>query len=182
MEPKLPWQCHSQEFFNYPTVITKSSIHLAGDGRFSLQEIKNGSIIRTSPIITLNQYIIKKQKGCIKINSYSELEKLKEHLKQIDDIDIEKYLSWFFFGIDNSLFLYTESFHINHSMNNNVNPIIKYNELQEISTTDIDCNTEFFWNYNNFKFPNFYYKWCKDNNLTNVIDIINNINHMTIHE
>ncbi len=178
MELKLPWLYKNSEFFVIKNFIQKSSIKDAGEGRFSNENINDNSLIRLTPVINVHDFTIKNMKGCIEINSYQELNNLKNFFKDnFKDNNIEKYMGWFSFTVGKRLMLYSHSFHINHSDESNVMPVIKeINNIEyvlEMTDKEIKKGQEFFWNYNSFSYPDFYLKWCRDNYIHTVKDIIN---------
>jgi hypothetical protein len=177
----LPWEQKSNTFFTVDTLIKQSTISNAGNGRFANQDIKVGDIIRKDPIISVEDFVDKNQFGCIQIKNYNELDKLKKYFESSNKPDICKYMGWFIFGINNILFVYSNSYFTNHSDNNNkTKNIFKKTYLKpynlSICTTEIKKGEELFWDYNNMgQFPDFYLEWCKHNQVINMLNIVKSL-------
>ena len=165
------------------TIVKKSNIENAGNGRFTLKNIKKNQLIRSLKIISLKEYLKNTESfmenACsIILESYEDLDLLAEYLKEnnIDeDInDIRLKLSWFIFGIDNKLCIHSHSSFYNHSNESNI--LYKFNKkgyFQQLALIDLDENTELYTNYKkNCVFPQFYLDWCKKYNLKDVKDNI----------
>lgn len=169
--------------FEVETEIKKSSIPDAGNGRFILEHVKKGQFIRKLKIINVKEYIdILKQNEnddtnyFIIFTNYDDLDLLVQYFKSfnlLDEDEIKLKISWFIASINDKLYIQSHSSYYNHSNNNNN---IKYNfddnYAYQYANKDIDKNSELFINYNDYNMPEYYLKWCNDNNIQDILSFL----------
>lgn len=167
------------------SIVKKSTIRNAGKGRFTLDKIKKDSVIRRLKLIDLDDYIKMEKENNEKytteaytviFKNTTDLDNLVYYFnssKQDSEEDIKLKITWFSFGLNETLYLDSFSNFYNHSDNNNLYPSFNNKGyLEWIALRDIKENSELFIDYNKWVFPDFFIDWCKKNKLSTVIDNI----------
>jgi SET domain-containing protein len=168
--------------YEIKTIIKKSSIPDAGCGRFSLENVKKGELIRKAKIIHIKDYLNLKYSnesdGCnyfIIFSNYDDINMLFEYFKSfnlLDENEIKLKMSWFIGHIDDKLYIQSHSSYYNHSNNSNIKYEFDNDYIYQYASKDIKENEELYIDYNNIKLPEYYLEWCKDNNLSTCISIL----------
>ena len=168
--------------FEVETEIKKSCIPDAGKGRFILEDVKKGQLIRKLKIINVKDYInILKQNEnddtnyFIIFTNYNDLDLLVEYFKSfnlLDEDEIKLKISWFIANMDNKLYIQSHSSYYNHSIDCNIKRVFEKEYLCHYASKDIDRNSELFINYNDYNMPEYYLKWCSDNNIQDILSFL----------
>ena len=165
--------------------INTSTIQDAGNGRFVLEDVKEGQTIRKLSTIGLDEYIELEKYNydkCINniytimLKSTDDLEKLVEYFVslQLDtEESIRLKITWFVGCMNGNLYIHTFSAYYNHDTENvNVSITIKDNIITHIAKKDVNENDELFCDYGKYDYPDFYLEWCEKHKLLKVQDII----------
>lgn len=168
--------------FEVKTEIRESSIPDAGKGRFILEDIKKGHLIRKLKIINVKDYIniLKLDKYddtnyFITFTDYNDLDLLVEYFTSftlLDEEEIKIKISWFIATMNDKLYIQSHSSYYNHSDNSNIKRVIEEEYLCHYANKDIDKNSELFINYNDYNMPEYYLKWCNDNNIKDILSFL----------
>jgi len=168
--------------FEIDTIVKESTIVGAGNGRFSLENIKEGTLIRKLKFIDIKDYInnLKLNKNIdinyfIIFNNYDDLNLLVEYFKSfklLDEKEIKTKIAWFMGYIDNKLCIQSHSSYYNHSNEYNIKRIIDDEYLYHYANRDIDKNNELFIDYNDYIMPEYFFKWCSDNNIHGILSFL----------
>lgn len=175
------WLKENSEF-EIRTQIKESSISGAGKGRFILEDVKKGDLIRKIKIVNVKDYIniIKSNENdntnyFITFTDYSDLGLLVEYFKSfnlLDEDEIKIKISWFIASINDKLYIQSHSSYYNHSNSNNIKYDFDDNYAYHYANKDIDRNSELFINYNDYNMPEYYLKWCSDNNIQDILSFL----------
>lgn len=168
--------------FQINTIIKQSTIDGAGKGRFTLEKINKGDLIKKTTIIHIKDYlnILKSNENndtnyFIILNNYDDINMLFEYFKSfklLNEEEIKIKMSWFIGHINNKLYIQSHSNYYNHSVNCNIEYRFDDKYLYQYANKDIDKDSELFIDYNNIKFTDYYLKWCCDNNIDDVLSYL----------
>lgn len=168
--------------FEVETEIKKSSIPGAGNGRFSLEDIKEGTLIRKLKFINIKDYITNSKLNkntdinyFIIFNDYYDLNLLVEYFKSfklLDEEEIKTKIAWFMGYIDNKLCIQSHSSYYNHSNEYNIKRIVDNEYLYHYANRDIEKNSELFIDYNDYIMPDYFFDWCRDNNIHGILSFL----------
>lgn len=177
---------HSNAGFAVPTEIKASSIPHAGLGRFNMEQVKSGCVVRADPLVS-TQYFISNggvsadRTVAVEILSKEDIDALVEHFVASKTTPTEKIrtmLSWFIAGVAAErtdrgrplVYLLAHSFHTNHGDVGCVNmeTTVENGILYHKAVRDIARNSELLLDYTKMDIGKFAKTWCVENDCSDV--------------
>jgi len=182
----LPWNLHSDVGFVVPTEIKDSLIPNGGNGRFLQEFVTSGSVIRSDPIISAQDFISSggvspSQTVAIEMLSAGDMDAVVEHFAASRESSLEHIrtmISWFVAGVPAErtdrgrplVYLLAHSFHSNHSDSTsaNIETVVENGMLLQKTVRDILPGSEILLDYSTMGIEDFAKTWCAENRVSDV--------------
>ena len=163
--------------FCVPTTLKPSNIPNAGFGRFSLKTIEKDTLVNSSQIISLDEYLsLSRAKGgasqnyLIMMNGLEDLDTLFQYFKSFDvlsDSEIRCKMSYYLFSVLDKLSIQANSNYLNHSKNSNLFYKVEKGIYSLYTSREIHPYEELLMDYEEYSdLPQYCLDWYKKHNLS----------------
>lgn len=163
MNYDMPWNLKNNENNGWliDTEINHSSIVGGGQGRYTLNPLKKGEVVRTNPIVNIKDILLdsNKYKPGIVIEATD-----MDHLVNFflpEKEDMEQLVHFAGSLGDNHIYYWTPSNYLNHSSNANLLIQRQFDQMILKTTRPIDKGEELFHDYGLHTFPNWFNQYCE---------------------
>jgi len=163
MNYDMPWNLKNNENNGWliDTEINHSSIVGGGQGRYTLNPLKKGEVVRTNPIVNIKDILLdsNKYKPGIVIEATGMDSLVKFFVPEKGDME---QLVHFAGSLgDNHIYYWTPSNYLNHSSNANLLIQRQFDQMILKTTRPIDKGEELFHDYGLHAFPSWFNRYCE---------------------
>ena len=172
---RLFWRRRSDAGFQIRSCIAASTLPGAGDGRFTLEPLSSGQLVRRSRMLPFTDCLAaggadgQGENIVLLLRDQEELEALIFYLaaaREETPAEIARHLSWFVAGTGGIAYINSVSAYFNHNIPANLLHRLDGPWMDLIASREIAPGEELFTDYNHNDIAPFFRHWCAEAGLT----------------